>query len=193
MSQMRSAVFLDRDGTINEQRGYINHLDRFVMLPGAAEAIRLLNKNGILAIVASNQSGIARGYFPIELVHKVHARMEMLLSSKGARLDGIYFCPHHPRGVIPEYTTTCDCRKPGTGLIEKARKHFEIDLAGSYVIGDRCQDLEMATRANLEGILVLTGYGKGEAEYMLPRESVKPAFIAKNILDAVRWIIDPGK
>jgi len=189
----RPAVFLDRDGTINEQMGYINHPSRFVLLPRAAEAIRVLNESGFTSVVVSNQSGVARGYFPLELVHEVHGLMKKFLSQEGARLDGIFFCPHHPQGVIAEYAISCACRKPGTGLIEQAKKQLDIDMSRSYVIGDRCQDLEMARRAGLEGVLVLTGYGRGEREYILPRATVRPAHIAEDILDAVRWIIDSRK
>lgn len=189
----KPAVFVDRDGTINEQMGYINHTSRFILLPRVAEAIRALNRSGFATVVVSNQSGVARGYFPLELVHEVHCRMENLLSKKGARLDGIFFCPHHPQGVLPEYAISCGCRKPGTGLIEQARDELDIDMTRSYVIGDRCQDLEMARRAGLAGVLVLTGYGRGEREYILPRERVMPAYIAEDLLDGVSWIIAAGK
>lgn len=189
----RPAVFIDRDGTINEQMGYINHPSRFVLLPRAAEAIRVLNESGFASVVVSNQSGVAHGYFPLELVHEVHGLMAKLLSKEGARLDGVFFCPHHPQGVVPDYAIACDCRKPGTGLIEQARNELNIDMKGSYVIGDRCQDLEMARRAGLQGVLVLTGYGRGEREYILPRKMVRPASIAEDLLDGVRWIINSGK
>jgi D-glycero-D-manno-heptose 1,7-bisphosphate phosphatase len=174
---------MDRDGTLNEQMGYINHVSRFVLLPGAAEAVRLLNRNGRLAIVVSNQSGAARGYFPIELVEEVHAHMCMLLKKEGALLDDILFCPHGPEAG-------CDCRKPRTGLIKKACEEFDIDMSRSYVIGDRTSDIEMAARANLKGILVETGYGLGEIEHVLPHKAVSPVYIAKDILHAVRWILE---
>jgi len=173
--------------------GYINHPSRFVLLPRAAEAIRTLNRSGFATIVVSNQSGVARGYFPMELVHAVHDLMENLLSKEGARLDGIFFCPHHPQGVVPEYAISCDCRKPGTGLIKQARDELDIDMTRSFAIGDRCQDLEMARRAGLEGVLVLTGYGRGEREYILPRERVRPAYIAEDLLDGARWVINSRK
>ncbi len=189
----KPAVFLDRDGTINEQMGYINHRDRFVMLPGAAEAIRLLNTNGFLAVVASNQSGVARGYFPPELVREIHVRMEKMLEENGARLDGIFFCPHHPRGSVPEYSVKCDCRKPGTGLIAQACRKLDIDMTRSVVVGDRCQDLEMARRAGLEGVLVLTGYGRGEREFLLPGSSARAAYVAEDLLRAVQWIVNVRK
>ena len=174
---------MDRDGTLNEQMGYINHVSRFVLLPGSAEAVRLLNRNGRLAIVVSNQSGAARGYFPIELVEEVHAHMGMLLKKEGALLDDILFCPHGPEDG-------CNCRKPRTGLIEKACEEFDIDMSRSYVIGDRTSDIEMAARANLKGILVEKGYGLGESEHVLPNKAVSPVYIAKDILHAVRWILE---
>ena len=115
----RPAVFLDRDGTINEQMGYINHVSRFILLPGVAEAIRLLNENNFLVIVVSNQSCVARGYFPLTLVEKVHEYMISKLKKENAIIDGIFFCPHYAKGRLPEYTFDCDCRKPKTGLIEQ--------------------------------------------------------------------------
>jgi len=184
------AVFMDRDGTINEQRGYINHISRFILLPGTAEAIRLLNSHQYLAIIVSNQSGVARGYFPLQLVEDVHSHMRELLKKENAVIDGIFFCPHYRTGVVSEYTADCDCRKPRTGLIKSACETFDIDMTNSYVIGDRCTDIELAKRADLEGILVKTGYGLGDIEYVLPGSPLKPAYIAGDLLDAVRWIIE---
>jgi D-glycero-D-manno-heptose 1,7-bisphosphate phosphatase len=184
------AVFMDRDGTINEQRGYINHVSRFVLVPGTAEAIRLLNRHRYLAIIVSNQSGVARGYFPLQLVEDVHSHMRELLKKENAVIDGIFFCPHYRTGVVSEYTVDCDCRKPRTGLIKSACETFDIDMTNSYVIGDRCTDIELAERSNLRGILVKTGYGLGDIEYVLPGSPFKPVHIAINLLDAVRWIIE---
>jgi len=183
---------MDRDGTINEQMGYINHISRFVLLPGTAEAIGVLNRNGYLAIIVSNQSGVARGYFPIQLVHDVHEHMKALLSREGALLDGIFFCPHYPTGKVPRYSMACECRKPRTGLIKKASEDFDIDMANSYVIGDRSSDIELARRAGLKGILVKTGYGLGDMEWVIPHISFKPVHIAKDLLDAVKWIVGEG-
>ena len=185
----KPAVFLDRDGTINEQMGYINHLSRFVILPGVPEAIRLLNENGFLVIIVSNQSGVARGYFPIELVYEVHALLTGALEEEGAGIDGFFFCPHHPRGDVAGYRSSCDCRKPGTGLIDQARNTYDIDMSGSYVVGDRCLDMELAHRVNLKGILVKTGYGRGDIAYNLSKMAVKPTHIARDLLHAVRWIL----
>ncbi len=186
----RPAVFIDRDGTINEQMGYVNHISRFVLLPGTAEGIRLLNRHQYLAIIVSNQSGVARGYFPMELIDRVHAHMKDLLAKEGANIDGIFFCPHYPRGNVPEYSVECDCRKPRTGLVQKACESFDIDMKNSYVIGDRCSDIELAERSNLQGIMVTTGYGLGDIEYVLPNKPFKPLHIARDFLHAVRWIIE---
>ena len=186
----RPAVFIDRDGTINEQMGYINHISRFVLLPGAAEGIRLLNRYHFLVVVVSNQSGVAREYFPIRLVDEVHAQMKGLVEKEGGHIDGIFFCPHHTNGNVRQYSIECDCRKPRTGLIERACQDFDIDMGSSYVVGDRCTDIELAHRANLNGILVTTGYGLGEIDHVLPKTPYKPIHIAKNLLHAVRWIIE---
>lgn len=189
MSIKKPAVFIDRDGTVNEQMGYINHPDRFIILPHVAEAFRVLNKNEFLAIIVSNQSGVARGYFPIELVEHIHALMKESLMREGASVDGIFFCPHYPKGNVREYSIECECRKPKTGLIKKACEHFDIDLSRSYVIGDHYTDMELAERAALKGILVKTGYGKGVIEYNLPEMKFTPSYIAEDLLDAVKWIM----
>ncbi|MCD6307104.1 MAG: HAD family hydrolase [Deltaproteobacteria bacterium] len=185
----KPAVFMDRDGTINEQMGYINHITRFILLPGSAEAIRLLNSHGFLTIVVSNQSGVARGYFPIDLVHEVHRRLQQFLQQEGAVLDAILFCPHYPNGKVPEYSKTCACRKPRTGMIEEACRQFSIDMANSFVVGDRCTDMELAARAGLKGILVRTGYGLGDLEYVMPNFPYRPFHVADDLLDAAQWLV----
>jgi D-glycero-D-manno-heptose 1,7-bisphosphate phosphatase len=185
----RQAVFLDRDGTINEQAGYVNHISRFVLLPGTAEAIRLLNSHDYLAIIITNQSGVARGYFPLELVDKVHNHLKDLLRKEGATIDGIFVCPHYPGGEVREYGIDCNCRKPRPGLIQTALENFDIDVSRSYVIGDRNTDMKLAAQCGLKGILVKTGYGMRELEYVLPQSQVKPNHVADDLLDAVLWII----
>lgn len=189
----RPAVFIDRDGTVNEQMGYLNHPSRFKLLPGTAEAIGLLNRKEILAIIVSNQSGVARGYFPLELVKEIHALMERRLAEGGARVDGVFFCPHHPRGIVPEFTRTCDCRKPDIGLLTRACRSFDIDMARSYLIGDRYLDIETAERAGVKGVLVKTGYGMGDVKYILPGKSLQPVHIAEDLLHAVRWLLEREK
>lgn len=189
----RPAVFIDRDGTINEQMGYINHLSRFHLLPGVSDAIRLLNKNDFLAIIITNQSGVARGYFPIELLHEVHSHMIETLRRDGANIDAVFFCPHYPGGKVPEYSRECNCRKPRTGLIDQASDSFDIDMSRSYLVGDHTTDLELAHRCSLKGIMVRTGYGTGEISYILQQIPIKPCYIAEDLLDAVKWIIMPSE
>jgi D-glycero-D-manno-heptose 1,7-bisphosphate phosphatase len=183
------AVFLDRDGTINEEMGYVNHLERFRLLPRVGEAIRLLNKNGIKAVVVTNQAGVARGYFPESLIHLVHRKMEDHLRDEGAHLDGIYYCPHHPDAGEPPYRQKCRCRKPETGLIEEAVKDLGIDCSKSYMIGDRGADVEFGRRIGAKTILVLTGYGKGEWEYFGEQWKSKPDYVAQDLFEAVQWIL----
>lgn len=186
---MRPAVFLDRDGTINEQMGYINHISRFVMLPRAAAAIRLLNEQGIPVVVVSNQSGLARGYFPESLIGEVHAKMNGKLAEAGAHVDGIYCCPHHPEAKEERFRLACDCRKPKPGLFLKAAAELDLDLARSYVVGDRWSDLKAAAAVRAKGVLVLTGYGRGDYEYIGPGQPVQPAYVAEDLYAAVEWIV----
>jgi len=189
MNRKKPAAFIDRDGTINEQMGYINHLSRFKIIPGVPEAIRLLNDLGFLVIVLTNQSGIARGYYSIDLVRQIHDLLRKTLKKEAnATIDAILFCPHHPQGSVPEYTMECECRKPKTGLIKQACMDFEIDLTQSFVIGDMASDMELANQAGVKGIMVETGYGLGEIDFILPKKQLEITFIAENLLHAVRFL-----
>lgn len=181
--RLRPAVFLDRDGTVNEEMGYINHLSRFVLLPQAIPAIRLLNEAGVPVVLVTNQSGAARGYFPAFLVEEVHAYLRGLLAAGGARLDAIYTCLHGP-------AEGCACRKPEPGLLRQAAHGMGLDLRRSYLVGDRYKDLVTASRVGAKGVLVLTGYGIGEYEYMSAGQAVKPSFVAEDLLAAVEWILE---
>ena len=154
---MEKAIFLDRDGTINVDKGYVHKPEDFVFMAGAPEAIRQMNKFGYKVIVISNQSGIARGFFTSDDVVKLHEHINLELNKYGARIDAYYFCPHHP-----DYDMECDCRKPKTGLIEQAVKDFNIDLTQSWMIGDKASDLECAGNIGLKAVLLLTGYGSKE-------------------------------
>ncbi len=182
-------VFLDRDGTLNEEVGYVNHLDRFTLLPRAGEAIRLLNQNQIRTVVITNQSGVAKGYFPESLIHRVHQKMEELLKKERAHLDGIYYCPHHPDVGDPPYRQKCRCRKPATGLVEDAVRELNLDCSRSYMIGDRWNDIEFGHQIGAKGVLVLTGYGKGEWEYFRDHWKVKPDHVAPDLYGAVQWVL----
>lgn len=186
---MKPAVFLDRDGTINEQMGYINHIDRFHLLDGVADAIRRLNIAGIPVVVVTNQSGLARGYFPESLLNEVHRRMELLLAEDNAHVDGIYVCPHHPEAREERFRVDCDCRKPKNGLFVRAAGELGLDLGRSYVVGDRWSDLKAAACCGAKGILVLTGYGRGDLAYIGPQQRIQPHYVAENLLEAVDWIL----
>ena len=186
----RPAVFLDRDGTINEQMGYVNHLSRFQLLPGVARAIRSLNEAGLPVVVVTNQSGLARGYFPESLLEAVHAELHRLLAREGAHLDGLYICPHHPEAREERFRLDCDCRKPRTGLLERAAAELGLDLGRSYMGGDRWSDLRCGAAVGATTVLVLTGYGRGDAAYVGPGQTVQPDHVAEDLEAAARWILD---
>ena len=187
--ERRPAIFMDRDGTISEEVGYVNHIDRLRLLPGSARAIRLINDSPYAAVVVTNQSGVARAMFPESLVDEVHDRLRAILAREGARLDGIYYCPHHPEHGESPYWARCDCRKPGTGMIEQAARELGLDFSPSYMIGDKMVDVECARAAGMKGVLVRTGYGAGEIQYQRDRWSCEPSFIADDLLDAVERIL----
>ncbi len=185
----RAGVFMDRDGTLSAEVGYVTALDQFRLLPGAARAVRALNEASIPAILVTNQSGIARGLFDEALLDEVHALMERLLRDEGARLDGIYVCPHHPEMGEPPWRRACDCRKPEPGLILRAASRHGVDPARSYVVGDSARDLEAGVRAGCRPVLVLTGYGRDELRTRIDPSGLVPAFVGEDLLDAVRWIL----
>jgi D-glycero-D-manno-heptose 1,7-bisphosphate phosphatase len=186
----RPALFIDRDGTISEEVGYVNHPSRFRLFPYSAEAIKLLNDNGWLAIVVTNQAGVARGYFAEEIILQIHERLRRDLENASAHLDAIYYCAHHPSLGEPPYRLDCNCRKPRTGLIDQARADFEIDLEQSWMVGDRYGDVELAVNAGLHSALVLSGYGRGEWEYQREAWKQQPELVAEDLLDVVKRIVN---
>jgi len=183
------AVFIDRDGTISEEVGYINHPSRFRLFPYAAAAIKQLNQNGWLAIVITNQAGVARGYFSEDMIQTVHAAMMKELEHGDARIDAVYYCAHHPSVGEPPYRFACDCRKPKPGLITSAAQDFNIDLGGSWMVGDRYSDVELARNAGVKSMFVMSGYGRGEWEHQRANWKAQPDLIAENLLEAVRVIV----
>jgi len=207
----QAAVFLDRDGTINEEVGYLDHPEKLKLIPGAAEAIRLINASGMKAVVVTNQSGVARGIFDEAVVGAVHARLRELLMAEGGCLDGIYFCPHHPTEGRGRYLRSCGCRKPAPGLLLKAAAELNLDPAGSYMVGDTLNDIEAGKRVGARGVLVRTGYGAESAAALETREEprrkipgkaahpgdealiAQPVHIAGDILAAVRWLLKDRK
>ena len=154
---MHRAIFLDRDGTVSEEIGYMYHANLYKPFPWAGPAIRRINESGMKAVLVTNQSGIERGYFPESTVHDVHQILKAELAKHNATLDAIYFCPHHP-------DTGCECRKPGTGMLVRAARELNIDLKSSFVIGDKYLDIDLAHAAGARGVLVLTGYGREQLE-----------------------------
>ena len=178
----RRAVFLDRDGTICEEMGYLNHITRFRLFPFAAASIRRLNEAGLPAIVLTNQSGVARGIFPEELVHLTHEKMTAELAAGGARVDGVYYCPH-------KGDDNCDCRKPRPGMLERAVREHNLCVEGSFLVSDRYADLEMLQSRGGRGILVLTGYGRGEYEWNRASWPRQPDFVAEDLSVAVDIVL----
>ncbi len=178
------AVFLDRDGTINEEVGYLDRMDKLRLIAGAAEAVGLINRAGMKAVVITNQAGVARGFFEEDFVREVHSRIQEELGRSGARIDRYYYCPHHPTEGRSPYLKVCDCRKPGAGLFLAASRELDIELGNSYMIGDTAKDIEAARSVGVKGILVKTGYGMDHLA-----QPIAPAYIADDILEAVRWIM----
>jgi len=185
----RRAIIMDRDGTVCDEVGYVNHVERIRLLPRSALAIRRANEAGYQTVVVTNQAGVARGYFDESLVEEVHDRVRHLLADEGARLDGIYYCPHHPEVGAPAYRVACGCRKPAPGMLLRARDDMGLDLAASYMIGDSVRDVEAGHAAGCTTVLVRTGYGRGELEHQAHRFKVAPAHVADDLLDAVEWIL----
>lgn len=183
----KPAVFLDRDGTVCEEVGYLKNLEKLHLIDGSAEAVRIINRHGWKVVIISNQSGIARGYMNEAEVEVVNDTLLQKLNHEKAHVDGIYYCPHHPQGN-PPYNISCNCRKPASGMLLRAAKELKIDLRRSLVVGDKLTDVETANRLQISGILVLTGFGEGESKSMdNPVLSKKPVYIARNLLNAIRW------
>src|SRR5690349_3928969 len=154
------AIFIDRDGTLNEDIGYISSPDELILYPWAGEAVRLINRSRFKAILITNQSGVARGLYTEQILGEIHSRMLDQLAKESARIDAIYYCPHHPRIGDEHYRVSCDCRKPNIGMLAAASREHDIDLSRSFVIGDKSSDMRLAEKAGARAALVLTGYGR---------------------------------
>ena len=181
------AVFLDRDGTIIEEVGYLDRPERVEFFPWTIDAIRVLNRAGLAVVLVSNQSGIARGFFTEAVVDDVHRRMAEMLAKGGAHIDAYYYCPHHPDGKVPGLAKACECRKPGRGLVDRAVDEFGVDPVRSYVVGDRWVDVGLARTVGAKGVLVRTGYGDGEARK--PPKGMTADAIVDNLIAASSWIL----
>jgi D-glycero-D-manno-heptose 1,7-bisphosphate phosphatase len=187
----RRAVFLDRDGTINVEVGYLSRPEDFALIEGSAPAIKRLNDAGFLVVVVSNQSGVARGYFGEDDVKRVNEEMARQLQRFGARLDAVYYCPHYPEGAVQEYRRECDCRKPGPGMIRQAQEDLGIDVANSYVVGDHLGDIVLAKNVGARSIMVVTGHGADELE-KLRSHGVEPDLVVEDLAEAADRILTEG-
>ena len=185
----RRAIFMDRDGTVLDEVGYVNHVDRVRMLPNSPAAVRRANEAGFQVVVVTNQAGVARGYFPESLVTDVNDLLRALLAEQGARVDGIYYCPHHPTVGPDPYRKECDCRKPRPGMLLRAAEEMGIDLSTSYVVGDTVKDVEARHNVGATSVLLRTGYGRGELELHSAGWKRHPHHIADDLLAAVDWIV----
>jgi len=184
---MRRAVFLDRDGTIVEEAGYLDRLERLVFFPFSVDAVRVLNRAGFAVVVITNQAGIARGIVKESFVAEAHRHIADAMAAGGARIDGFYYCPHYTDGVVEQYRQACDCRKPQPGLLHAAAKDLELDLRQSFVVGDRWHDVAAGHAVGARGVLVRTGLGrKDEAS---PHPGTTPDVIVDNVMEAAAWIL----
>lgn len=178
----KPAIFLDRDGTLNESVGYVNHVDRFRLFPWSVDAIRMIREERYLAVMVTNQSGVGRGFFTEELLASIHGAFEARLDKAGTRLDGVYHCPHAP-------SEGCGCRKPKDGMLRKASDELGIDLERSWIVGDTMTDLEAGWSAGARSALVKTGFGAGTLQFESDSWSRQPDLVADNVYRAVCDIV----
>lgn len=191
---MDQVVFLDRDGTINQEVRYLYRKEDLKLLRGAAEGIALLRQAGFRIVVVTNQAGIARGYYSEEEMHKLHRYLNEQLRKQGAWVDRFYHCPHHPVYGNGEYKKQCRCRKPDIGMFQMAEEAYDIDKGRSYMIGDKRIDVEAGRNYGIPGILVATGYGAGERKKAMERgEEPFYDFYAETLMDAAEYIVGKGK
>jgi D-glycero-D-manno-heptose 1,7-bisphosphate phosphatase len=184
---VKPAVFLDRDGTMIEDVGYLDTLSRIAFYPWTVDAIRMLNRAGLAVVVVSNQSGIARGMFGDAFVGETHRAMDARLAAGGACVSAYYYCPHHPDGRVAAYARDCDCRKPGRGMIDRAAADLDLDPRRSFVVGDKWTDVQLGRAVGARAILVRTGAGAEEA--MRPPERLSADAVVDNLAAAASWII----
>ena len=181
---MQKAVFLDRDGTIIEDIGYLDECSKIRFLPRVGEAIKLLTENGFRVIITTNQSGIARGYFTEETVREINRYIQEYLAKQGAFIDRTYYCPHHIEGTIEEYKKDCHCRKPNPGMIQKATGEYDIDLKGSFVIGDKISDIEAGRRAGCKTVLLI------DQGHLDKETALMPDYVAADLYEAASWLVN---
>lgn len=181
-------MFIDRDGTLNEERDFLTDPGDLQLIPGAGSAVRALNQAGVTTCVISNQSGVARGYLTEETLARIHNQLMSNLEAEGATINRIYYCPHHPDEGIPQYRIECDCRKPKPGMLQQASAEFGLDLSRSFVIGDKLDDIRAGRSVSAKTILVLTGYGRHSLERSVA-EQVVPDHVSPSIREAVDYVL----
>ena len=187
--KLRPAVFLDRDGTLIHDADFLSRPSQIKLFKGSVRALKLLRQAGFYLFIVSNQSGVARGYFPESSVREVHRHIQALLKSKGTRIDRFFYCPHYPQGKVKSLSRVCRCRKPSPGMVRDASKRYPVDLSRSYVVGDKMDDLLLAGRARLAGgILVRTGKGR-QSEKQLKAHPLRYAVVTAGLLGAAKWIL----
>lgn len=184
---MKPAVFLDRDGTLNVDVGYLDRLERLALFPWSLDAIRLLRRAGYAVVVVTNQAGVARGMVDESFVEEVHQVIQRRLLSIGEKLDGHYYCPHEPNAPVTAYRQDCDCRKPKPGLIRRAAEALDIDVTRSVMVGDKWSDIGLARAAGTRAVLVRTGYGRSQEAAPLP--GLDADATVDTLMDAVSWIL----
>jgi len=188
MTSGRSAAFLDRDGTINVERGYITRPEDLELIDGAAEAIRALNEAGVPVVIVSNQSGVARGLMSEDDMAAVHEALESMLSERGAAIDAAYYCPNHPDGTVERFTRDASCRKPATGMVEAAVRDLGVDPGSSTMVGDNVSDIEFASNAGMAAVLVRTGKGDEHLSRISER-GLRLDAVVEDLAAAVEWIL----
>ena len=188
------AVFLDRDGNINKDVGYPNSYEQIEIYPYSFDAVKKINTAGFLAVIITNQSGIGRGLIEEKKLHEIHQKMQVEFAEHNARIDGIYYCPHHTESIVPKYRKSCTCRKPAPGMALKAAADLNIETSQSYMIGDKVADIQFGINIEATPILVLTGYGEKSLRQIKDQKiEPGPAFIATTLIEAVEWILSREK
>lgn len=181
------AVFLDRDGTLIEDVGYLDRVERLSIFSYSVESVRLLNRAGYKVVIITNQAGVARGFFKEAFLAEIHGEIRSRFAAGGATIEGVYYCPHHPDATVPEYKRQCECRKPLPGLLRAAAQDLSLDLSRSFVVGDRWLDVRVGHAVGAESILIRTGYGRSEE---LNKPADLPSVpVAENLVEAVSWIL----
>lgn len=185
---MTPGVFLDRDGTILDELGYLTPDSMLHLFPYSLDAIRVLSTSGFLVVVVTNQGGIGLGLYDADFVERTHAALGARVEAAGGGIAAWLYCPHHPEATVPSLRQVCECRKPAAGLVMRAAREHDIDLARSWVVGDQWRDIEVAHRAGARSILVRTGYG-ARAEHARPADIAPPTFVADNLIAAAAHIL----